>query len=335
MKIQLLKIPVLILLLLFSLSNKAQEVKIKAVLDSTVILIGDQVTLNLQIEYPKQLEVQFPMPGDSLGSSVEIVERLQLDTLIISGERLLLTQNFIVTSFDTGYHEIPPFLFRIKYGEMVDSFESNPTGIMVFTLPQLDSLMTAIGGPIDIKPPYEAPITLKEIAPWLLGSLLAVGLIFLILYAIKRKKNNQPIFSFPQKPKEPAHIIALRKLDRIKDDKTWQHGHVKQYHSELADTIREYIENRFEINAMELTSDETIAAFTYRRDLLSESIFDNLKRLLKNADLVKFAKFEPLPDDNNLAMVDAYFFVNQTKLEPKPETKTNTDLEEGKEVILK
>ena len=79
MKIQLLKIPVLILLLLFSLSNKAQEVKIKAVLDSTVILIGDQVTLNLQIEYPKQLEVQFPMPGDSLGSSVEIVERLQLE----------------------------------------------------------------------------------------------------------------------------------------------------------------------------------------------------------------------------------------------------------------
>lgn len=335
MKIQLLKISVLTLLLLTTLSNKAQEVKIRAALDSTAILIGDQVTLNVQIEYPKQLEVQFPMPGDSLGSSVEIVERLQLDTLIISDERLLLTQNFIVTSFDTGYHEIPPFLFRIKFGEMVDSFESNPTGIMVFTIPQLDSLMASIGGPIDIKPPYEAPITLKEIAPWLLGSLLAIGLIFLVLYAIKRKKNNQPIFSFPQKPKEPAHIIALRELDRIKGDKIWQQGHVKQYHSELADTLREYIENRFGINAMELTSDETIAAFTYRRDLLSESIFENLKRLLKNADLVKFAKFEPLPDDNNLAIVDAYFFVNQTKLEPKPETKTNTNLEEGKEVILK
>ena len=335
MKLQLFKISVLLLLLLASLSNKAQEVKIKAALDSTAILVGDQVTLNLQIEYPKQLEVQFPMPGDSLGSSVEIVERLQLDTLIISDERLLLTQNFIVTSFDTGYHEIPPFLFRIKLGEMVDSFESNPTGLMVFTLPKLDSLMTAIGGPIDIKPPYEAPVTLKEIAPWLLGSLLALGLIFLILYAIKRKKNNQPIFSFPQKPKEPAHIIALRELDRIKSDKTWQQGHVKQYYSELADTLREYIENRFDINAMELTSDETIAAFAYRRDLLSESIFGNLKRLLKNADLVKFAKFEPLPDDNNLAMVDAYFFVNQTKLEPKPEAKPNADSEEGEEITMK
>lgn len=84
----------------------AQEIKIKAELDSTVILIGDQVNLNLQIEFPSQVEVMFPVPADTLGESVEILERKPMDTIRISPERTLLSQNFIITSFDTGYHEI-------------------------------------------------------------------------------------------------------------------------------------------------------------------------------------------------------------------------------------
>jgi hypothetical protein len=328
-------IGVMLLFLLTVLVSQAQEIKIKAELDSSVILIGDQVNLNLQIEYPAQIDIMFPVPADTLGNTVEIIDRTPIDTLLNSSEKKILSQNFIVTSFDTGYHEIPPFLFGFKYNDMVDSVESNPTALMVYTIPKLDSLMAAIGGPIDIKPPYEAPVTLKEIAPWILGFLLLAGLIFLVAYAIKRKKNNQPLFSLPQKPKEPAHIIALRELDRIKNEKIWQKGQVKQFYSELTDTLREYIENRFGINALEQTSDETIAAFAYRRDLLDEKLYINLKKLLKNADLVKFAKFEPLPDDNNLAMVDAYFFVNQTKLEIKQELKNDREETDGQDVELR
>lgn len=322
-------------ILLMSWKAQAEEIRIKAELDSSIILIGDQVKLHLEIEYPAQLEVLFPVPNDSLGASVEIVERMPVDTIDLGNNRKSMSQEYIVTSFDTGHHVIPAFLFSYQYNNQIDSARSNTTTLHVFTIPKLDSLMTAMKGPIDIKPVYDAPVTLKEVAPWILGILLAAGLIFLVWYAIKQRRNNLPIFGFQQKPKEPAHIIALRKLNQIKDEKIWQQGKIKQFYSETTEALREYIENRFEINALELTTDETIDEFKQRNNLLDEVTFNNLKRILMNADLVKFAKYEPLSDDNNLALVDAFFFVNQTKIEIMNKMDEATDDLEGEEVILK
>lgn len=323
------------ILLVLSLTSRAEEIKIKAQLDSSIILIGDQVKLMLEIEYPSQVQVSFPFPDDSLTANVEILERYQLDTIDLGNGRSSMKQEYLVTSFDTGHHEIPPFAFPFSYNDMVDTAKSNPTMLHVFTIPKLDSLMSVIKGPLDIKAPYEAPITFKEVAPWLLGSLLVAALLFLIFYAIQRRRNNQPLFSFPQKPKDPPHVIALRKLDEIKDSKIWQQGKTKEYYSEVTDALREYIKNRFTINALEQTSDETIAAFNSQKQLLDDVTFNNLIRILKNADLVKFAKFEPTPEDNNLALVDAYFFVNQTKVEEKKEAQEGDDDREGEEVIIK
>lgn len=331
-----LKIASSLLLVFLSLNTKAQEIKVKAELDSSIILIGDQVKLNLQIEYPGDINILFPVVGDSLGESVEVVERMLVDSVDLGDNKKSMSQTYIVTSFDTGQHVIPPFQFRFTYKDFTDSIESNEVNLYVFTLPKIDSLMNALKGPIDIKPPYKAPVTFKEVAPWIMGVLLALGIAFLIWYAVKRKRDNKPLFSLPQKPKEPAHIIALRRLDEIKEQKIWQQGKTKEYYSEVTDTLREYIENRFKINALELTSDEIISAFKYRNSLVDENTFSNLVRILKNADLVKFAKYEPLPDDNNLALVDTYFFVNQTKEEMARPTEDNiVDEEEGEDVIIK
>lgn len=322
MKISL-KIAVLLIALFHMCIANAQEIKTRASLDSTVILIGDQVKLKLEVEFPSNMKVQFPVPSDSLGSTVEIVERKKIDTTKIENNRLKLSQEFIVTSFDTGLHVIQPFKIAVSSGTRFDTVKSNATLLKVFTLPKLDSLMAALKGPIDIKAPYEAPVTFKEVAPWILGTLLIAALIFLILYYLKQRKNNKPLFRLPQKPKEPAHIIALRKLDHIKDEKVWQQGKTKEYYSEVSDALREYIENRFQINAMEQTTEETITSFRMQKELIDELTFNNLKRILSNADLVKFAKYEPLPDDNNLVLVDAYFFVNQTKVEVVSESNSS------------
>jgi hypothetical protein len=176
-------------------------------------------------------------------------------------------------------------------------------------------------GLTDIKMPYGAPVTLKEVTPYILGVLLLGAIIFLILYSIKRKKKNKPLFSLPVKPKEPPHIIALRELDRIKNEKIWQKDKTKQYYSEVTDVLRNYIEERFEIPAMEQTTDETLSSFRYRRDLINEKSMQNLSQILSLADLVKFAKYKPLPDDDNLTLVNSFFFVNETKKEEvkKPE----------------
>ncbi|MDP3916046.1 MAG: hypothetical protein Q8R96_20140 [Bacteroidota bacterium] len=307
---------VLIVLLSGSiLQLKAQQVTVKASIDSTNILIGDQIKLILEIEKPKNMDVQFPLIPDTLGAGIEVVQRLPVDTFKLENkEREKLSQSYFITSFDSGVHQIPSFFFKLKFDRMLDSVATKTLAFQVFTM-KIDTTK----GPVDIKPPYSAPVSLKEVTPYILGIILIAAILFFIFYYIKWKKKNVPLFRKPEKPLEPAHIIALRELDRIKAQKLWQSEKIKQYYSEVADTVRAYIENRFDIPAMEQTSAETIGVFKQNKELIDGTSLDQIQHILSLADLVKFAKYKPLPDDNNLTLMNAYFFVNQTK---KAEIKT-------------
>ncbi len=312
-----------------------QQIAPKASLDKNRIIIGDQVKLLLEVECGSNDKVKFPLLSDSIAPFIEITEQSKIDSVSAGVNRKKLFQEYTITSFDSGYHAIPAFPFEIHANGLTSTVETNHLTLEVHTLPKLDSLMKALKGPIDIKAPYEAPLTFKEIAPWVFGTILVAGLLFLIWYALRKRKDNQPFFAIPQKPKEPAHVIALRELDRIKEEKIWQQGKTKLYYSELTTVLRQYINDRFDIQAMEQTSIETIAAFKYRRSLVDEKSFENLQRILTNADLVKFARYEPLPDENNMALVDSYFFVNQTKIVEMTTPKEEVDDREGDDVIIK
>ncbi len=316
---------------LSSVSTNAQQIKAIARLDSTKILIGDQIKLFLEIDHPKDVKVNFPNVPDTIQGKIEVLNRTPIDTFQTDNEKYLKQiQAYTITCFDSGSYRIPPYWFKIDYDGRIDSVPSNGVTLNVYTM-KIDTTR----GPTDIMMPYDAPLTLKEVTPYILGVMLIGAIIFLILYSIKRKKNNQPLFSLPTKPKEPAHIVALRELDRIKDEKLWQKDKIKEFYSEVTETLRKYIEDRFEIQAMEQTSEETLNSFKYRKDLLNDKLFGNLSRILTMADLVKFAKYKPLPDDNNLTLVDAYFFVNGTKIE---EIKKPTEPEEdknGEEIVIK
>ncbi len=307
---------VLFVLLSGSLQQlKAQQVTVKASIDSTNILIGDQLKLILEIEKPKNMDVQFPLIPDTFSSGIEVVQRLPIDTIKLENkEREKLSQSYFITSFDSGAHQIPSFFFKLKFDRMLDSVATKALTFQVFTM-KIDTTK----GPVDIKPPYSAPVSLKEVTPYILGIILIAAILFFIFYYIKWKKKNVPLFRKPEKPMEPAHIIALRELDRIKAQKLWQQEKIKQYYSEVADTVRAYIENRFNIPAMEQTSAETIGVFKQNKELIDGTSLDQVQHILSLADLVKFAKYAPLPDDNNLTLMNAYFFVNQTK---KVEIKT-------------
>lgn len=303
---------------------KAQQVTVKASIDSTHVLIGDQLKLLLEVEKPKNLNVQFPQIPDTFSSKIEVVNRSKIDTFKLDNkERQRLTQTLFITSFDSGKHQIPPFYFRMKNGQALDSAATRELMFQVHTM-KIDTTK----GPVDIKTVYAAPVTLKEVMPYILGVILVAALIFFIFYYIRWKKKNVPLFAKPEKPAEPAHVIALRELDRIKNQKLWQQEKIKQYYSEVSDTIRTYIQNRFDIPAMEQTSGETIGIFKQRKDLVESNSLDQLQHILSLADLVKFAKYTPLPDDNNLTLMNAYFFVNQTR---KEEIKAPEKPEEGLE----
>lgn len=326
------KIISILALVMISAAAYAQRIKATASIDSTNILLGDQVKLFLEIDHPKTIQIEFPRVADSLVGKVEVLERLKTDTFEMENETFQKQiRAYIITSFDSGSYRIPPFWFKVDLNGRLDSIPTNGVTLNVHTIP-----IDTTRGPTDIKMPYDAPVTLKEVIPYILGVILAAAILFFILYAIKRKKNNQPLFVLPRKPKEPAHIIALRELDRIKKDKIWQQGKTKQFYSEVTEALRKYIEDRFQIPAMEQTSDETIESFRHKRELLKDKTFENLRQILKLADLVKFAKYRPLPDDDNMTLVNSYFFVNDTKEEDKKtETPESMTDEEGEDVEIK
>lgn len=327
------KIGSIVMLLFLAASASGQRIKATASIDSTNILLGDQVKLFLEIDHPKNIRISFPKLPDTLVEYIEVLDRSKIDTFELDDESFQKQiQSILITSFDSGSYRIPPFWFKIDLDDRLDSIPTNGVTLNVYSM-----AIDTTRGPTDIKYPYDAPVTLKEVIPYILGAILILAILFFIFYAIKRRKNNKPIFVIPKKPKEPAHIIALRELDRIKSEKIWQQqGKTKQYYSELTETLRKYIEDRFEIQAMEQTSDETIESFRKQKGLLKDKTFENLNKILKLADLVKFAKYQTSPDDDNMTLVNAYFFINDTKPEEKkPETPLEQKDEEGEDVKIK
>ncbi|MFZ5429763.1 MAG: hypothetical protein ACOZDD_05990 [Bacteroidota bacterium] len=318
--------------LMFPKFSEAQRIKATASLDSTHILIGDQVNLTLELEKPENIRIDFPVLADNISEYIEILRQSPVDTVFIENNVIRLTQNFLITSFDSGEHRIPPFWFKLHMDDRMDSIPSNELFIRVFTM-EIDTTR----GPTDIKMPYDAPLTLKEVTPWILGIILLAGIIFFIFYYISRRKRNLPVFTLPVRPKDPPHVVALRGLDKIRDEKIWQKDKIKEYYSQVTDILRTYIEERFGIPAMEYTTDEIMRAMAASKDLLSEKSRSNLGQILPLADLVKFAKYQPLPDDHSLTLINAYFFVNDTKpAEVKqPEKPDQENDDQGEEVILK
>lgn len=314
-----LQLKILFVLIAVTLAGnlKAQQIRATATLDSTNILLGDQVKLFLEIDHPKNVDVTFPQVPDTIAGFIEVLGKTAIDTFEgDNSDNIKQIQAYTITSFDSGSYRIPPYWFGITTDGNPDSVPSNGVTLNVYSM-QIDTTK----GPTDIKMPYGAPLTLKEVTPYILGVILIGAIIFFLLYSIKRKKKNQPLFVRPQKPKEPAHVVALRELDRIKNEKVWQKGKTKLYYSELTDTLRIYIEERFEIRAMEQVTDEILDSFRRQKGVINDKNFINLTQLLQLADLVKFAKYQPLPDDDNLALTNAYFFVNDTKkIEPKKGT---------------
>lgn len=325
------KVISLLVLALISAASHAQRIKATASLDSTNILLGDQVKLFLEIDHPKNIQIEFPDVPDTLAGYVEVLVRSEVDTFSLDDETFQKQiQSFTITSFDSGSYRIPPFWFKINLDGRIDSIPSNGVTLNVHTL-----TIDTTRGPTDIKLPYDAPVTLKEVIPYILGIILIGAILFFVFYAINRRKNNQPLFVLPQKPKEPPHVIALRELDRIRDEKLWQTGKTKQFYSEVTETLRKYIEDRYLIPAMEQTSDETIDSFRRNRELLKDKTFENLRQILKLADLVKFAKYQTIPDDDNMTLVNAYFFVNDTKIDVKKAENPDKQDEEGEYVVIK
>ena len=304
----------------FSLSG---QTIIRATIDSTNILIGQQTKIHLEIAANKGQQLQIPLIPDTLMTGVEVLEISKIDTIDIGNNRTQMKYDYLITSFDSALYLLPPF--KVIAG--ADTAFSAELALKVSTLP-VDTESEQF---YDIKDVRKPPFVLMDYLPGILLILTIIALAALIGFIIYRLINKKSLVPFKkEEPYIPPHIRAIRRLDAIKTEKLWQMGKEKEYHSEITETLRTYIEERFGIGAMEMTSGEILAAIRKFSD--TDVVYDHLKQILILADFVKFAKYKSLPDENELSMMNAYLFVNNTKEEELPvEIKQKSDTDEDDE----
>lgn len=305
-----------------------QGQEVSAVLEHDQIKIGEQLTIELEVRFPAATEtVMMPELQDTITEFVEVVKVSNIDTTFDEDDITIkiFNQKITITSWDSGFHVIPPFKFTI--GDKV--FSTEPLLLTVNTI-----AVQAEQDIKDIKNIIEVPFSLTD---WLLANKKPIGitamilllLAILILVIVKLTKGKKGELHF-NVPKEAADVIAIRKLEELKEKQLWQNKNVKEYYSEISFIIREYIENRFQLRALEQTTDEIIL-LTSQHDDIDKELNQKLEALLFLADMAKFAKQQPQPSQNEDAFKDALIFVESTieKEEVKAEENSDQKTEEN------
>ena len=330
-----LKILPLIVGLSVTPASFGQHVSVSATLDSTLMFIGGQMNMMLEVVQPAGLQVVMPNFNDTITKNIEVIYSTNPDT-VRNGDILSISRLYRITSFDSGLHYIPPIEIEYRAGELIEKQESRSLALMVIN-PFVE--VDPEKGIFDIKQPINLPFSLMELLKylkWVILFMLVSSLLVLAIHWFLKKRNPIKEILFKEKPKELPHVIALRELDRIKNEKVWQKGQVKHFYSQLSDTLRVYMEERFQFSAMERTTPE-ILKMLKTIDLPDDKLYSKVVQMLETADLAKFAKYEPLPDENDVNLIGAYFFVNQTKVEElkTPEEAASESLEkENKNVAV-
>lgn len=306
----------ILILLAFGFTANAQQYKIEAKADTSAILIGEQVKVNIKIDYRRDsgsINIIFPTIYDTINEFVEIVNKSKIDTIVpdkADPYQVIQQQTITLTSFDSGYYVIPPFQFIIND----DTVETEAFLLEVNTLP-----VDTAQGIFDIKQPLSEPFSLidwlKENWWWMAVILVLAILIFVLVRYLKNRKPKEVIVE-EEIPVIPCHIIALEKLEKLNQEKLWQSGKVKLYHSQISEILREYIENRYQVNALEETTAEIM--YGLRLQQINSEMMNKLTQTLTLADLVKFAKEQPLHQENEQSLTIAIAFINATKIVEEP-----------------
>jgi hypothetical protein len=304
-----LRLSVFAVILLFTRVASAQYVSVEARLDTTTMLIGDQVTLHFTFTGPAGTQVLWPQIPDTIYQSIQVIGRARPDTSFSTDRKTTtIHQRLLLTSFDSGFFSIPPIPFR--YRILPDTITKTAETRMLL----LDVKTVAVDTTKAIKPikgPIRVPITLREILPWILLVLAIAAVVTFIIYYLGRRKKHAPIFNLIPKAELKPHEIALAALASIREKKIWQSGKYKEYYSELTDILRKYIEDRFGVRALESTTDEILEGLLSQAGLDQEAL-KHLRQILVLADLVKFAKAIPLGGENEESLELGTRFVNET-----------------------
>lgn len=319
----------LISLLLPAAANAAGPVTVKASLDSAYLLMGKQTLLKVNVVQDAGSTGHFiTNNGDTLTSEVEIIKQLPTDTTDLGSNRQEIQRQMIIQSFDSGLYTLPPFV----YVNGNETIASNQLVLKVIPVP-VDTLTT-----IHDYAGVASPNT--KIWDYLPDFVVNYWWIFLIVIIIaaatyvwfKYFKGKKQLPLMPKKKEIPPYELAMQELTKLKGEKLCENGQEKIFYTRLTEILRVYLDKRFGINAMEMTSTQILARI--KENETARPAAQVMRQILEMADFVKFAKVRPMPDDNQKAYNGAVKFIEDTKpVEVTPEAddkNSSTDKTESK-----
>lgn len=296
-------------LFLFGKPVFSQDAIVSARFDTAAMLIGDHVGLKLQFNGPAGARVEWPVFGDTILGNIVVIGRSKIDSSFSPDKKTLtLKQEINLTCFDSGFYTLPqiPFRYRLIPDTSLKIVSTGLSMLMVHTV-KVDTT-NAIK---PIKGPLSVPLTFREILPYILIGLAVIAFVLALIWYLKKRKKNEPLVQLRPKVKLQPYEKALQGLEKLRVRKLWQEGHVKEYHSELTEILRTYIEDGFNIPALESTTWEIMEKLKEHKEFPG-TVLEKVNQLLQTADMVKFAKSIPLPQENETALKTGIDFVNQT-----------------------
>jgi hypothetical protein len=287
----------------------SQDVIVNGKIATDTILTGHPFDYSLDIRMPKGYIINWNELKDTLNKSVEVISRSEIkEQPIDNSSDILLTQHLTLTSFDTGYVEIPSIGIKYYKSAKDTSVYTSYTDYMYVYVEAAAIDTTMAYRPI--KTPIKQNITFEETVPFVGGGIILAGLVLLIIYIVRRLRKKTNIEEEEVKPQIPAIVTAREKMAQLKESNLWQSGKYKDYYTDLTGIAREYLEGQFNIDAIEMTSDEILDEV--RKIQLDNLIFSKLQNTLITSDLVKFAKATPSPAENENAFKDINSFIEES-----------------------
>ena len=309
--------------------QSASGISVSATVDSAMMTMGDRAHLKVRVDMPEQAVrdvriVDFPeIPVNEDYVTWNGIDVVDIDTAsTVQAGRHVIDYDFTFQAFDPGTLTIPPF--AVLGSEGADTAFSNVLTIKVLPV-DVDSLETVHPMESIVEP---ASKWYDYIPNWVFWALLAIAVVAMAVAAYLYWRKRDEKAEIEKAKPVPPYELAISRLHTLQARKLPESGHEKEYYTELVDILRQYLEGRFGINAMEMTSSQIVKAL--RSNTETRMSADMVRSILSIADFVKFAKVRPLPDDNVKAFVRAQDFVEQTKPAPEPEPEADAETKENK-----
>ena len=307
----------LLIVAAFATVTLQAQVTVEAAIDSIEMLIGEQVHVTVTATMKEGAKAEFPVfkPTEQLIPGVEVLKSTEQGVKGTENGFVERRVVYTLTSFDDTLYYLPPFVVKVD-GK---AYESKSLALKVLGI-EVDTLHTEkFFGPKSVQ---DNPFQWSDWSLLFWLSVLMLVLLAVCYYLYVRLRSGKPIITRIRIVKRLLpHQKAMKEIEQIKADKMQNSENPKEYYTRLTDTLRRYIEDRYGFNAMEMTSSEIIERLERAMAddaKTAETMKQELRQLFLTADLVKFAKYSTMINENDANLVSAIDFINQTKLENQP-----------------